>query len=354
VCSHRCLFRKALVGLLACSLGVTPPVWGGAGPIGTVRGLKEAKLSIDGGKTWLAVTARGLPVVRGAELRSAAGTAELELADGSRVNVFPFTALRFEGAQSITEIAVSYGRLTFHLPADARVKILTPSARLDPVRGRVMKGEVFLDGGGLMGLKMAEGAFEVRSRADEAQPILAGLEPVFLPKRPATSSAFFSTDPLPRVPGDAKGVFTPSGESIGYVGPDRSLVIHPGFTKDLTRPFSPKLVQLAMTKIPEKDRGDDVVPLFDVNGVYVGYLSGPMFYAEGTRPAGPSDVASPRERSGATGAIGAVGVLGVGSIAGLGAGVAGGLQDASKKAKKCPPEPPPPATPRRPPRPDCR
>src|SRR5436309_13051824 len=103
VCSHRCLFRKALVGLLACSLVVTPPVWGGAGPIGTVRGLKEAKLSIDGGTTWLAVTARGLPVVQGAELRSSAGTADLELGAGSRGNVCPVTAPRCGGAEGITE-----------------------------------------------------------------------------------------------------------------------------------------------------------------------------------------------------------------------------------------------------------
>jgi hypothetical protein len=263
------------------------------------------------------------------------------------MDVLPFTALRFRGAGDTTEVSISYGRFTFRLPADARVEILTPFARLEPVRDRAMVGEVFV-GAGLMGLKMTEGSLHVKPLANERQPMLARLEPVFLPTRPATSGAYFSTDPVPPAPADAKGVFAPSGESIGYVGPDGKLVIQPGFTNDLTHPFSPKLVQMAMAKTPTNGRSDEIVPLFDVNGGYVGSLSGPMFYAQTGQPTTPaSDTAATRGLSGATGAIGAIGAVGAGSVAGLAVGIAAGgdaslrLGDAPRPASRpCPPRNP--------------
>src|SRR6266550_2877464 len=91
------------------------------------------------------------------------------------------------------------------------------------------------------------------------------------------SSDLFGSDTETTPPAHAKAVFTPNGQSIGYVGRAGSLVIYPGYTNDLTRPFSPKLVRLAMNTIPGKDRTDDATPLFDVNGGYVGYLAGPVF-----------------------------------------------------------------------------
>ena len=75
-------------------------------------------------------------------------------------------------------------------------------------------------------------------------------------------------------------MFDPRGESLGYLRPDAQLVVQPGYTSDLTRPFPAKLVQLAMARIDEKNR-EDAVPVFDVNGGYVGYLAGPAFRAEG-------------------------------------------------------------------------
>src|SRR5438552_6777600 len=313
------LIKSAMLGSLAVSLVAPFPVWSGSTSLGTVRGVRAARLSIDGGKTWLAVTGRALPVLDGAELRTTGGTAVLDLSEGSLVSVVPFSAVQSREAHRMSRPSLPHGRLTFRLPADTRVEILTPVAQLTPVRQGPMVGEAFVGSDGLTGLKMAEGSLQVKQMTGERRTILASLEPMFLPKRPATSGAFFSTDPLPPVPADARGVFAPSGESVGYLGPDGKLVIHPGFTSDLTRPFPLKLVQPAMAKIVENDRNDAATPLFDVNGGYVGYLSGPIFYAHSSQPA--SEVATTRGLSGATwpiGAIGALGAIGAGSVAGVG------------------------------------
>ena len=341
------LIKSAMLGFLAVSLVAPFPVCSGSTSLGTVRGVRAARLSIDGGKTWLAVTGRALPVLNGAELRTTAGSAVLDLSDGSRVSVLPFSAVRFRETNGMSGLSILHGRLTFRLPADTRVEILTPLAQLTPVRQGPMVGEVFVGSDGLTGLKMAEGSLQVKQMAGERRTILASLEPMFLPKRPATSGAFFSTDPLPPMPADARAVFAPSGESVGYLGPDGKLVIHPGFTNDLTRPFPLKLVQPAMAKIVENDRNHAATPLFDVNGGYVGYLSGPIFYAHSSQPT-VSDVATTRGLSGATGAIGAIGAIGAGSVAGLGVGIAAGEAAstnligplAQPATKPCPPRNP--------------
>jgi hypothetical protein len=313
------LLKTALVTFLVFSLVAPFPGWSNSPPLGTAHGVRAAKLSIDGGKTWLAVTGRSLPVLNGAELRTAGGSAVLDLTDGSRVGVLPFSTVQFKETNGTTGLSLLHGRLTFRLPVKTRVEILTPSARLEPVRRQAMVGEVFAGSDGLMGLKMSEGSLQVRSLADERRTILASLEPVFLPKRPATSDSFFSTDPATPIPAGAKGIFAPGGESIGYLGPDGKFVIYPAFTNDLTRPFSPKLVQLAMATIPENDRKDEAVPLFDVNGGYVGYLAGPVFYAQATQQ--PTTPPAPPARGMPVGAIAAIGA---GSAAAIGLGIAAG------------------------------
>jgi hypothetical protein len=75
----------------------------------------------------------------------------------------------------------------------------------------------------------------------------------------------------------ARGIYTPRGESLGYLAADSQLVVHPGYTRDLTSPYPQRLIQVAMAKVPEADRKDSTV-LFDVNGAYVGYLSNSGFY----------------------------------------------------------------------------
>src|SRR3989454_12107079 len=85
----------------------------------------------------------------GAELRTTGGTAVLDLSDGSRVSVLPFSAVQFRGTNGMSGLSILHGRLTFRLPADTRVEILTPLAQLTPVRQGPMVGEVFVGSDGL-------------------------------------------------------------------------------------------------------------------------------------------------------------------------------------------------------------
>jgi hypothetical protein len=117
--------------------------------------------------------------------------------------------------------------------------------------------------------------------------MVAGLDPVFIPKRPAGSGPLFAADGPVAPPAGAKAIFAASGESVGYIGPDGGVAIHPGFAADLTQPFSPKLVRLALNTISDTEQRSDATPLFDVNGGYVGYLSGPVFFAQ-TNFGGPN------------------------------------------------------------------
>jgi hypothetical protein len=171
--------------------------------------------------------------------------------------------------------------MSFRLPRDTRLEISSPTARLEPVRAELMQGELFVTREGTMGLKMSAGNVQVHELAGSQQVRLASIEPVFLPKRPPGAASVFTDSMAPASPPPgSKAVFDPRGESLGYLRPDAQLVVQPGYTSDLTRPFPAKLVQLAMARIDEKNR-EDAVPVFDVNGGYVGYLAGPAFRAEG-------------------------------------------------------------------------
>ncbi len=274
---QRLIWRIALAGCMALVLAGPLQAWSATTSLGTARGVRGVEVSLDGGKRWLPLGSRSLPVMEGTQIRSTTGAALVDLAEGSRVNVLPFSAVGVRDSGEAIEIFLRYGRLTFRLHEQTRVTIRTPSAQLDPVRGHPMVGEVFADGTGIVGLQMAQGSFHFREVTGEQRVVLASLEPVFLPKKPVTPLPLFNSGVPPAPPASAKGVFTPRGESIGYLGHDARLVISPGFTADLTQPFSSKLVQLVMAKIPEKDR-QEALPLFDVNGGYVGYVAGQAFY----------------------------------------------------------------------------
>jgi hypothetical protein len=301
--------------------------------LGTVRGQRVAKASLDGGKTWLPVGGLALPLVPGTEVRTMGGLAVLELG-GARIDVLPFTAVRLAEKRDAAEISLLYGRLAFRLPAQSRVEIVTALARLEPAGQQQRAGEIFVGGAELLGLKMSEGSLQVRPVAEPRQPILAGLTPVFLPKRPDTSDSLFSTDQLPAPAAGARAAFTPAGENIGYLDRGGRLVIHPGFSADLTRPFPPRLVQLAAAGIPEGDRRTDAVPLFDVNGGYVGYLKGPVFYAQlqadppPTTPAKPETPPPPAGEGMSTRTKWTLAAVGLGLLA-IGGGVAAAMGGSS-------------------------
>ena len=272
---------RLLAAGLALTLAAPSCVWGDLTPLGTARGFGSARLSVDAHKSWLPIGARSFPILEGAELRSAGGGAVLDLTDGGRLDVFPFSAIRFEASGQAAKISLLFGRVRFRLPEQSRVEILTPSARLEAVRPGLLVGEVFVSRSGLMGLKMTAGHLQVTPVGTPARVLLAGREPVFLPGRPPAVRGFYFTSDTPvAIPRDARAIFEPSGRSVGYLTGVDTFVIQPGFTANLTRGFPSQLVQFAMAKIPPAEIANDAMPLFDLGGHSVGYVSGPMFYAQ--------------------------------------------------------------------------
>src|SRR5262245_20676295 len=272
--------RRVLAGLLVLFIAAPMPVWSApAAAVGTARGVRGVELSIDGGKIWLPLGSRSLPVLSDTAIRTTTGGALLDLADGSRLTVLPFSSLRVQETSAATEVTLLAGRLTFRLPRETRVELRGASARLTAQRKQAMAGEVFVAGDDTIGLRMTEGTLQVEELTGAKRTMLASLEPVFLPRRPATTGPLFTSEARPTTPPPgARAVFSPKGESLGFL--DKSqLVVYPGYTASLTRPFPTKLVQLAMARVPEKDR-DDATPVFDVNGGYLGYLAGPTFVAQ--------------------------------------------------------------------------
>jgi len=279
--STRRAHGRLLAAGLALTLAAPSCVWGDLTPLGTARGFGSARLSVDAHKSWLPIGARSFPILEGAELRSAGGGAVLDLTDGGRLDVFPFSAIRFEASGQAAKISLLFGRVRFRLPEQSRVEILTPSARLEAVRPGLLVGEVFVSRSGLMGLKMTAGQLQVTPVGAPGRALVAGREPVFLPKAPTAVRGFYFTSDTPvAVPRDARAIFGPSGRSVGYLTGSDGFVIQPGFTADLTRPFPSRLVRFAMTKIPPAEVANDAMPLFDLGGHSVGYVSGPMFYAQ--------------------------------------------------------------------------
>lgn len=279
--AHDRVVQVPLVFFLVLALIAPVPVWSASLSMGSVRGFRAAEGSLDDGKNWLALGSRSLPVLEGTQLRTSNGGAVVELSDGSRLNVMPFSLLRFHEVSGGTQVSLVYGRMSFRLPRDTRVEISSPTARLEPVRSEVMQGEFFVTREGTMGLKMSAGNLQVHELAGSQQVRVASIEPVFLPKRPPGAASLFINSAAPaNPPPGSKAVFDPKGESVGYLRPDAQLVVQPGYSSDLTRPFPAKLVQLAMARIDEKNR-EDAVPVFDVNGGYVGYLAGAAFHSEG-------------------------------------------------------------------------
>ena len=203
---------------------------------------------------------------------------------------------------------------------------------------------------------MTEGTSRVASVKEPQHPMLVSLEPVFLPSRPSTAGPLFSSDPLPAAEPGAKAVFSPAGQSVGYLMRGGKLVVQPGFTADLTGPFPARLVRLAMAAIPARDRNSDAVPLCDVSGQYVGYLAGPAFQGRdtenpspsSTQTAGAPSVSAPGAAGNAAGLGGfsttKMWAVGMGAAAVVGGGVAAGVTVSGGGGSKSPP----PATPYRP------
>ena len=184
-----------------------------------------------------------------------------------------------------------------------------------------MVGEVFVNNERTTGLKMTTGVLQLQALADAHDVRLASLEPLFIPTRPTSPGPLFSSDAPSASAAGAKGVFTPKGESIGYLQTDGRLIVQPGFTADLTRPFPTKMVRLAMATI-QAGTESDAMPLFDVNGKYLGYLNGSDFYSQ--------ERVAQAFQGGTSGSGGATGggfltqdLLGVGAVVGTGGAIIG-------------------------------
>jgi hypothetical protein len=257
---------------------------------GTARGVGSADLSLDDGKSWLSVSSRSLPILDETRIRTGNGSVSIEMSDGSRLSVLPFTVVRLRGAAETTQAALQYGRLGFHLLRETRIQIRTLALRLEPVRTEVMSGEIFVAREGTMGLKMAAGTVQVHELAGGGPIRVGRLAPMFLPRRPDTTEPLFSSEVPVSSPAGARAVFDPSGRSLGYIHGGTHLIVQPGYTSDLTQAFSGKLVTQSVARIVEVDRAD-ATPVFDVNGRYVGYVLGPVFYARRTEEIvrGPPD-----------------------------------------------------------------
>jgi hypothetical protein len=260
------------------------------------------------------------------------------LADGSRVTILPFSTVRFHGTPGAMEVVLQHGRLTFQLPAAAQLEISTPSARLAPERQTAMAGELFTKGEGELGLKMTQGSMYAHPFTDPTEVMLASTDPVFLPQRPVGQGSLFTSETAKAPPRDAKGAFALTGESLGYLQSDGQFVVQPSFTADLTQPFAAKLVRLAMATIPDAE-ASDALPLFDVNGKYLGYLHESAFSPE-TRVAQAIGGGSGGRSGAAGGGMTTTDFIALGSIFGVEGGIMGlGFSGAFS------PDDPKPATP---------
>ena len=64
-------------------------VWPTTTSFGTARGTRGVEVTLNGGKTWVSLGGRALPLVQDIVIRSRIGHAWIELADGSRLTVLP-------------------------------------------------------------------------------------------------------------------------------------------------------------------------------------------------------------------------------------------------------------------------
>jgi len=93
------------------------------------------KATLDKGTTWLDLKGNALPVFSGTEVRSSGGAAAIELKDGSRIEVLPFSAVQFEQVSGDPRVSVTYGRVNFNLHPQSKLQIVTPVARLESAEG---------------------------------------------------------------------------------------------------------------------------------------------------------------------------------------------------------------------------
>lgn len=284
--------RAIAVGFLVTCLLTPAPASAAAAGLGIARGVRDAELSLDGGRRWLSLEDRALPAMAGSHVRTTTGSVTLDLADGSRIALAPFSALRVEGSGMID---VRYGRVEVRAVPRSALGVTAGSTRVslaDPARPTV--AEVVVDPGYATGVQVRQGAVRVQAPNGTSRVARAGDGPVVIGKPIAREAMFGVRTPLPGATGRA--AFTAKGQNVGYLGADGALIVRAGFARDLSGPFAPRTVAQAIARIPETDRAD-AAPIFDVQGRFLGYVRGASFHAL-TGPTPPAE-AAPSSQSGA-------------------------------------------------------
>src|SRR5262245_51188384 len=249
--------RMIAAGLLTCLVS-PPPALGGS--LGIVRGIGGAEASFDG-RVWVVLRDTPMPVLDGTDIRTSTGGSLLDLVAGTIVNLLPYTTARVQVRDSVTEALFRCGRLTFRLSDIDRIAILTPAARLESAREGIAVGEVFSDKTGTTGLKVLQGVMLVHELSARRRVVSTGVEPVFVPRRPAAEDPLFISDMAAGPARGTKVIFTPDGKSFGYLRADGQPLVEPGVSADLTGPFPERLVQAALTSVPAEQR-ERYLPLF--------------------------------------------------------------------------------------------
>lgn len=280
--------RSLVAGLLAVALGLQPPAAVLAAGLGTARGARGAEMSLDGSR-WLSLERRALPAMPGSLLRTSTGTIQIDLADGSRITVAPFSSGRVEPSGTV---ALAYGRADLRFVPKSQAAVTAGSAALSPGDAGAA-ADLLVERGGATAVRVRAGSVQVRSADGSTRVARAGEAPVVLGE-PRTQAALFDRPAIDR--GSRRTAFGAKGESLGYLTPDGTLVAQAGFARDLRGPFDSRTVAQAVARIPE-DARRDALPVFDVDGGYLGYIEGHAFYAF----AGPMAQAAPAAAAGQSG-----------------------------------------------------
>ncbi len=276
--------RVIIAGALVLGLALQVPAAAAGTALGTARGAGAAEISLDGGRRWLSLRDRAFPAMAGSQVRTTTGSIALDLADGSRVALAPFSALRLEESGAVD---VRYGRVEIRAVPRSAVVVTAGSTRVspaDPARRTV--AEMVVDPAAATGVQVRQGVLRVESADGTSHVARAGDAPVVIGRPLARQAMFGARTAAPARTG--RPAFGARGENVGYLTADGALVVRAGFARDLSRPFEQRAVAQALARIPETHRSD-AAPIFDVDGRYLGYIQGASFHAL----AGPAQTAPP-------------------------------------------------------------
>src|SRR5262245_11611746 len=78
--------------------------WSAPASLGTVRGAQTVEFTLNSDRTWLPLRGQSYPVMPGMQLRTKATYSALELIDGSRINLLPFSMAQVQETPDATQV----------------------------------------------------------------------------------------------------------------------------------------------------------------------------------------------------------------------------------------------------------